>query len=183
MSGPGPERGRVPDLATREAVRSRSSGRACRMAGYLVHRDDHAIYDADPQGTWVLPHGSYDLLEDWAGGAKPPESLGASGKPVQLALREGALIHEIRPWRIRSGGDPHSNKLRREAMRKVFSLGDGTIPTTERTALGEAQLVMLEETVGRRLGWNPEQAVTDQSFRRHHPLAASWACGSDGGVI
>lgn len=169
----------VPELP--KLTRMANTGSSCRLAGFLVREDDDALYIADPHGTWVLPHDSYESFGEWTGGAGAPESLLASGRPVQVVLREGALIHELRPWRIRKGGDPIDAKLRREAIKRVFSLDGGDLPTTEKTAIGEQQLAMLEEVVGRRLGWDPGVEINAQSFAGHHPRGASWNCGSDGG--
>lgn len=153
----------------------------CRVAGFLVREDEEAIYIADPQGTWVLPHESYEALNDWPGGKSAPEEFLSLGRPVSAVLKEGALIHEIRPWRIRKGGDPINNKLQREAIKKIFSLDAGNLPVTDRTQIGETQLARLEELLGRRLGWSTDMDVSSQSFFGHHLRSASWDCQSDGG--
>ncbi|MFD1531025.1 hypothetical protein [Pseudonocardia aurantiaca] len=150
------------------------------MAGYLVGEDADVIFVADLQGTWVLPHGSYDDLSDWAGGENAPEMFEARGRPVQLALREGAVIHELRPYTVRKGGDPIAGKKNRKLIREIFS-ADGRMPDRDVSMLGEERLLRLEEALGRRLGWDPEKPVGDQVFFAHHLRAASWNCGSDGG--
>jgi hypothetical protein len=151
-----------------------------KMAGFLVNRDQNAIYVSDPHGTWVIPHDAYEHLTDWDIGPGPVP-MHVEGKPVRLTIREGALIHEIRPWRIRRGGDQLEAKKNRDKLRKIFSLNDDNVPTTERTALGERQLLLLEEAMGRRLGWDPNQQLSSQDFALHHFRAASWDCSSDGG--
>lgn len=150
------------------------------MAGYLVGEDDEAIYIADLQGTWVLPHGSYDNLGDWEGGQEPPAMFQAAGRPVQLVLREGAVIHELRPYTVRKGGDPIAAKKNRSLIQKIFS-ADGALPDAGLPLPGEERLLALEEAFGRRLGWDPEKSVRDQVFFEHHLQTASWDCGSDGG--
>jgi hypothetical protein len=153
----------------------------CFMAGYLVGEDDHAIYVSDLQGTWVLPHDSYEDLGDWEGGAEAPAMFRATGRPVKLALKEGAVIHELRPHTIRKGGDPMVAKKNRDLIRRIFS-ADGALPDASVSVVGEQQLLALEEAFGRRLGWDPEKPVTEQVFFAHHIQTASWNCGADGGV-
>lgn len=152
----------------------------CRMAGYLVGEDADAIHVADLQGTWILPHDSYENLTDWSGGADPPEHFQANGRPVQLQLKEGATIYELRPWNIRKGGDPLVERKNRALVSRIFSV-DGATPDTEVTAAGEARLRALEEAFGRRLGWDPGRNVRDQVFFEHHLQSATWNCESDGG--
>jgi hypothetical protein len=158
-----------------------SRGRSCRLCGFLVREDDQAIYISDPHGTWMLPHDSYESRESWKGGESASESTLTEGKPVQVVLKEGSQIYEIRSWTIRKGGDPIEAKLRREVIQRIFTLDAGELPITERTKLGERQLAALEEMMGRRLGWDPDKDIYEQVFSGHHPRSASWSCGSDGG--
>lgn len=174
--------GRLPGAREIESLTQmpRIYGAACRFAGYLVDEDDDAIYVADLQGTWVLPHESYDGLGDWEGGKEPPEMFRATGRPVQLVLKEGAVIHELRPYTVRKGGDPIAAKKSRDLIRRIFS-ADGALPERNVSSLGEERLLALEEAFGRRLGWDPEKPVREQVFFAHHIQTASWSCGSDGG--
>ena len=159
-----------------------NSERACRLAGFLVREDEDAIYVADPQGTWMLPRESYESLAEWEGGKTAPASWLEMGKPVVAVLKEGALIHEIHPYQIRKGGDPLEVRMRRQALQNIFSLEGGSLPTTERTIIGERQLALLEELMGRRLGWDSTRDINSQVFSEHHPRSGSWKCESDGGV-
>jgi hypothetical protein len=159
-----------------------NSGSPCRLAGFLIREDEDAIYVADPQGTWMLPRESYESLAEWEGGTTAPASWLAMGKPVVAVLKEGALIHEIHPYRIQKGGDPLEVRMRRQALQKIFSLEGGSLPTTERTIIGERQLALLEELMGRRLGWDSTRDINSQVFSEHHPRSGSWRCESDGGV-
>jgi hypothetical protein len=181
MAEDGGERAALPQVRKLEELSRIPGGYArCRMAGYLVGGDDEAIHVADLQGTWILPHGSYDNLTDWSGGSDPPESLKVTGRPVQLELVEGAVIYELRPWNVRKGGDPLVASKNRALVRKIFSV-DGEQPGADVTAAGEARLFALEEAYGRRLGWDPGRNVQDQVFFGHHLRSASWNCESDGG--
>jgi hypothetical protein len=168
--------------ALRDLTTLAGTGRACRMAGLLVKEDDEAIYVADPHGTWVIPHDGYTDLLEWSGGQALVRGQFESARPVTLSLREGASIQEVRSFQVRKGGDPLEAKLRRETIERVFAETDAQELLTGSTA-GQQLLVRLEEVMSRRLGWDPELPVDRQSFAAHHPRAASWICGGDGGTV
>jgi hypothetical protein len=127
------------------------------FAGVLVKEDDDAVYIADPQGTWVVPRESLASLEDWEHGKCIPPDMRERGRPVQVAVRDGSTIHEVRPWRIhRDGPSSADDRTTRLVLEKIFTLGGGEPPTTERTILGERQVLALERAFARRLGWQPE---------------------------
>lgn len=171
-----------PDVESAKNLTDLSSrGRSCRICGFLVREDEQAIYISDPHGTWMLPRDSYESMEPWRGGESADSSVLAQGKPVQVVLKEGSQIYEIRPWHIRKGGDPIEAKLRREVIQRIFTLDAGELPVSDRTRLGERHLAALEEMMGRRLGWDPDRDIREQVFSGHHPRSASWSCGSDGG--
>lgn len=159
-------------------VSQRNAG--CKLAGYLVQEDDDALYIADPQGTWILPRDSYEDLESWVGGIDAPATLGATGRPVSVTLKENAQIHEVRTYTVRKGGDPIAAAKNRELVRRIFSL-DGDLPDSEVGLAGERRLLALEEAFGRRMGWDPMKPVGEQLFFDHHLRSASWSCEGDGG--
>jgi hypothetical protein len=146
----------------------------------MVREDADAIYIADPHGTWMLPRDSYERLVEWSGGLSAPKHLAPTGQPVVAELREGATIYDITPRKVRKGGDPIERRKWRLALDQIFSL-DGKLPTTDRTHVGEKQLLQLEEMFGRRMGWDAGTDINEQVFAGHHLRSASWNCEGDGG--
>lgn len=52
----------------------------------------------------------------------------AAGRSVRVGIRDGCIIHEIRPWRITKSADPLGGPEIRKALEKIFTL-DGTAPS------------------------------------------------------
>ena len=52
----------------------------------------------------------------------------AAGRSVRVGIRDGCIIHEIRPWRITKSADPLGGTEIRKALEKIFTL-DGTAPS------------------------------------------------------
>jgi len=67
------------------------------LAGFLAREDTNEIYIADPQGTWVVLRSDALFIEDWNGDCAT-QSMRALGRPIRVGIRDGATIHEIRPW-------------------------------------------------------------------------------------
>jgi len=74
---------------------------------------------------------------------------------VRIGVREGATIHEIRPWQIRKVPGGLGDNVR-ATVEGIFSLGGSPLPIGERTILGERQMASLERMFARRLGWGPD---------------------------
>jgi hypothetical protein len=51
-----------------------------------------------------------------------------AGRSVRVGIRDGCIIHEIRPWRITKSADPLGGPEIRKALEKIFTL-DGTAPS------------------------------------------------------
>jgi hypothetical protein len=105
-------------------------------------------------------------MEDWKTD-RVAEFISHLGRPVRVAVRDGATIQEIRPWRINKHAGHLGEKLG-EIVDKVFSLGGAPPPMTARTVLGEAQLAQIERAYARRIGWSPDyqpSADLDQTMR------------------
>jgi hypothetical protein len=121
------------------------------FAGFLTREDDAAVYIADPQGTWVISRADVLALGEWEGSETvAPQLLAQSGRPVRITVRDGATIHEIRPWQVRrspsGGSDP------RQVVEQIFSLG-GDVPGGDVGSIGDSQLAELERAFARRLGF------------------------------
>jgi hypothetical protein len=132
------------------------------FAGFLTREDDESLYIADPQGTWVIRREDVVFLEDWKHADCAPELMAQSGRPVRVGIREGATIHEIRPWLIRRGPALGGPRVR-QVVESIFTLGGAPLPIGERTILGEQQLADLERTFVRRLGWAPDNCDDPRS--------------------
>jgi hypothetical protein len=44
----------------------------------------------------------------------------AAGRSVRVGIRDGCIIHEIRPWRITKSADPLGGPEIRKALEKIF---------------------------------------------------------------
>ncbi|MDQ3910256.1 MAG: hypothetical protein M3305_00400 [Actinomycetota bacterium] len=132
------------------------------FAGFLVREEDGALYVADPQGTWIIPRESIAFLEKWEQGAQcAPEYMRSVGRPVRIGIKDGATIHEIRPWQISKQPGGLGGGGFRQTVERVFTLGGSPLPIGERTMLGENQMAALERTFSRRLGWDPDDICND----------------------
>ena len=97
------------------------------------------------------------FMGDWDPHDCAPPYMHDFGKPVRMGVHDGSTIHEIRPWRMhRDGPSGGQERAFRAAGERIFTLGAGPLPTSERTLLGERHLEALEGTFARRLSWNPE---------------------------
>jgi hypothetical protein len=119
------------------------------FAGFLTREDQDTIHIADPQVTWVIQCSDVLALEEWKVQAAP-EFMSGSGRPVRVAIKDGATIQEIGPWQIRRG---ELGSEARTIRQKVFTLGGAPLPISERSVLGEFQLKELERHFARRIGW------------------------------
>jgi len=124
------------------------------FAGFLKYEDKDCIYIADPQGTWIVRREDIVRLEDWHTDSAP-QFMADAGKPVQVAVKNNATIHEIRPWRVQKHAGQFGPRVK-EAISSIFTLGGNPLPVSERTMLGEAQLADLERIFARRIGWSPD---------------------------
>jgi hypothetical protein len=138
--------------------------RGVEFGGFLIREDNETIYVADAQGTWIIPREGILSIEDWKS-HNAPDNLKNKGKPIRISIKEGTLIHEIRPWEIKRGREILGGGVHRE-VEKIFTLG-GASPIGEHTKIGEDKLVELERLLSRRLGWDPN----DDSMKS--PRAAS----------
>ncbi len=131
---------------------------AVEFAGFLAKEDDASIAIVDKQGTWIIQRSDIAFLEDWAQWQSVPHYFAGSGRPVRIGIKEGATIHEIRPWQIRSSFDtPLGGSKFRQSVEMVFTLGGGApLPNHENALVGERQLGALERLFARRLGWAPD---------------------------
>jgi hypothetical protein len=131
------------------------------FAGILVREDENSLYVADPQGTWVISRQDVVYLEDWKDETKissgVSEALKNSGRAVRVGVKEGATIQEIRPWLIKK--QPATGSAVRQAFEKVFTLSEIPPALSERTIIGDAQLIKIEKEFARRLGWDPDTVV------------------------
>jgi hypothetical protein len=153
---------------TRSAIDHQKS---CEFAGFLTREDDEALYVADQQGTWVIARNDVVFLEDWAYASRAPEFMHNSGRPVRVAVREGATIQEIRPWRICKEKQALGAQAR-QALEKVFTLGGAPLPIGEHTTIGETMLRDIERTFVRRLGWHPDPNDPRADYSTYR--AGSW---------
>ena len=99
------------------------------FAGLLTREDQDTIYIADPQGTWVIQRNDILALGEWKAQAVP-DLMSNTGRPVRVAIREGATIQEIRPWQIRKG---ELGSEARTIAQKIFTLGGAPLPISERS--------------------------------------------------
>jgi hypothetical protein len=160
------------------------------FAGVLVKEDDDSVYIADPQGTWVLSRDDVVSLGDWEHGKCVPPEMQELGRPVRVAIADGSTIHEVRPWQVhREGPSSAQDRITRQILEKVFSLGGGEPGVTERTIFSEQQVLGLERAYARHLGWNPEGCPGGEgpsgppSWDPIGPVACgtkSWDCDTDG---
>jgi hypothetical protein len=144
---------------------------SCEFAGFLKREDDEAVYVADQQGTWVIARNDIVFLEDWAHASSAPEFMQSSGRPVRIAVREGATIQEIRPWRICKEKKALGSQVR-HVLEKVFTLGGASLPIGEHTKIGEAMLRDIEHAFVRRLGWHPDPNDPRADYSTHR--IGSW---------
>jgi hypothetical protein len=140
------------DELTQPALRR--TQQVVEFAGFLTREDDESFYIADAQGTWVIRRDDIVFLEDWRHADCAPEFMAQSGRPVRVGIREGATIHEIRPWLIRR--QPAFGPNIRQVVESIFTLGGTPLPVGEHTLLGEQQMAELARTFARRLGWPPD---------------------------
>lgn len=149
---------KAPDFGTLKSVTSTPVQRAetLQFCGFLTREEDEAIYVADAQGTWILRRSDVVSVEDWTGEAVP-EFMKGAGRPVRVAVKDGATIEEIRPWRIHRHAGYFPRPKVREAIQRIFTLGGAGLPVSDRTMLGEAQMAQLERSFARRIGWAPVQ--------------------------
>jgi len=135
------------------------------FAGFLTREDSDSLYVADVQGTWVIRREDVAFLEDWeqSSGAIAPEFMNRSGRPVRVGIKEGALIQEIRPWRVEQQHSGLTGSQVRQAIDEIFTLGGAPLPIGERTAIGEKRLAELERRFQRRLGWDPDSVPETHS--------------------
>jgi hypothetical protein len=132
------------------------------FAGFLIREDDDTIYIADRKGTWVVGRQDIVFLEDWKNAAMcAPDFMPNSGRPIRVAVREGATVHEIRPWLLKKEIGGFGGSDFRKALEKVFTLGGAPLPVSDRTMLGERQIAELERMFARRLGWDPNDPCTN----------------------
>jgi len=150
------------EAVTQIAVRRQ---RAIHFAGFLAREDDDAIYVADTLGTWVIPRDSVAFIEAWDNGAHcaPPE-MQSVGRPVRVGVMDGAIVHEIRPWKMEISLNEAFHRDLRRAGDAVFTLG-GDTPMGDHTISGEAKLELLENAFSRQLGWNPADPCTNPIAR------------------
>jgi hypothetical protein len=130
------------------------------FCGFLIREDDETLYIADPQGTWVISRKETTFIEEWKT-QNAPESLSSTGRPVRIGIREGAIIHEIRPWEIKTGIEVLGGGVQKE-VEKIFTLGGAQPAIGERAILGESQLRDMERVLSRRLGY----AYDDPSVKK-----------------
>jgi hypothetical protein len=139
------------------------------FAGYLTNEDENAVYLADPQGTWVIKRTDLVAMEDWKVQGLP-EFMSGNGRPVRVSVKDGATIHEIRPWLVRKG---ELGSEARAALQKVFTLGGAPLPITERSLAGESQMKQLERHFARRVGWSRDYDPARDLSRA--PIRASYS--------
>lgn len=130
------------------------------FAGFLVQEDEEAVYIADRKGTWVVSRADVAFLDEWPAGSRcAPDIRGAEGRPVQVGVKAGATIHEIRPWKMLSPGDGLFQRNVGRKMDEVFTLGGDIQPSV--SGLGANQLAAIERAFARQLGWDPRDPCTN----------------------
>jgi hypothetical protein len=123
------------------------------FAGVLTREDSDNIYVADPQGTWVIKRSDLVKIEDWKDHVVPGFMAG-TGRAVRVAIKDGATIHEIRPWQVRRGDLGGSKAC--SIIDKIFTLGGAPLPVSDRSLIGESRMKQLERYFARRIGWSPD---------------------------
>jgi len=147
---------------TKRAVQNRQG---VEFAGFLVEKKEDSLYVADMQGTWVIGQADVLHVEDWIEGV--PESMKSAGQPVRIMIRNEAIIYEIRPWKIDRLSTGVAVTDVNRVIGAVFSLGGA--PVTDRTTLGDTQIVALEKIFSRHLGWAPD--ANPNELRRRSPVS------------
>jgi hypothetical protein len=153
-----PESSQAPRIEGLEALTVAAAQRTqqtVEFGGFLTREEGDAVYVADAQGTWVIRRQDLAFVEDWEQARCAPEFMAGRGRPVRVGVKEGATIHEIRPWLIRRQPNLGGGEVR-QAVEQIFTLGGAPLPVSERTMLGESQLAELERMFARRLGWPPD---------------------------
>jgi hypothetical protein len=94
------------------------------FAGFLTREDEEAFYIADPQGTWIIPRDSVAFLEEWPhGGQCAPDYMNEAGRPVRIGVRHGAVIQEVRPWKLGVDFEHQFHRTARQTAEQIFTLG------------------------------------------------------------
>jgi hypothetical protein len=73
------------------------------LRGYVVKEKKKEVWIEDRQGTYIVKRSDIVSTSTWEAAKEKPSR---KGKPVQLNIRDQAVIHEIRPMKINLSAKP-----------------------------------------------------------------------------
>jgi hypothetical protein len=135
--------------------------RYLEFTGYLRHDDMEFVCIADLQGSWLIPKNAIVNFEQISNENEKEKST--QGEFVKIKVTDGAIIHEIRPWKVTTDGGELGDEKFKKSVESILTL-QGELPIGKNTIEGEEKLRNLERAftrrIGQKLGENPLDVTT-----------------------